>query len=117
MASKRGKNPISKKNTDILRALYHLNPAQRISVLKKANPQLIRCICECALNILKGNVSLEPHQKSKLKRHAHTLRRLANAKAGGIETKRRIIVQKGNGLFLTTLLVPIIEKVLDKVLN
>lgn len=39
------------------------------AVLQKADGHLIDTLCECALNLLKGHVRLNPKEKKKLKRH------------------------------------------------
>jgi len=66
------------KHAAILQALCHLTSEQHIAILKKADPKLIRCICKCALNILRGNVPLKQPYKQRLKRYTATLRQLAN---------------------------------------
>lgn len=96
-----------KTNTIALHALHKLNPAQRKALLRTADNSLIRNICECALNTLEGNVALSRTQKARLVRHKQTLRRLAG-NHGSWKTKKRILVQRGNG-FLTLLLGPILQ--------
>ena len=59
------KTPIPKKEADLLRALLYLNGKQRITLLRKADARTIRCICECALNILLGNVRLSTPEKNR----------------------------------------------------
>lgn len=104
-----GRKFISQKHTDILRALYYLNPEQRKALLKKADIQLIRYICECALNVLEGNIPLAKGHKARLRKHAHVLRRLVKP-TGSFSTKKKIIVQQGG--FLPALLAPLIGTVL-----
>ena len=74
-------------------------------LIGKADKELINCICECALNILKGSVPLKPQDKKKLIKRKRDLRALTS-KSINIADKKRII-QKGNG-FLPMLLGPII---------
>lgn len=105
------RQPICKKHADILRALCHLNTNQRASVLEKADSKLVKCIVECALNILKGNVPVNQAQKSKLKKHAPILRNLVSK--GSLKSKKKIIVQQG-GSFLPALLLPIVTTVLTE---
>ncbi|KAJ8686006.1 hypothetical protein QAD02_021799 [Eretmocerus hayati] len=45
-------SPFAAKYASILRALCHLSKDQGIAVLRKAASGLIKCKCECALNIL-----------------------------------------------------------------
>lgn len=103
-----------RKQAAILRALYHLNNKQRSAVLQKADLKLVKCICECALNILRGNVPLKHSHKQRLKRYACILRRLAD-KNNSWKNKKRIIVQRGG--FLPLLLAPILGTVLSRLIG
>jgi hypothetical protein len=105
---------ISQKHTDILRALYHLNPAQRKALLQKADTQLIRYICECALNVLQGNIPLTKEHKSRLRKHTNILRKLANS-TDNFSAKKKIIVQRGG--FLPVLLAPLIGTILSNLIS
>lgn len=102
-----------KKLRLILQTLCHLNKEQRKALLTKADPCLIRCICECALNILQGNIPLVKAQKNKLKPHKKVLRSLASEKAS-IAKKKRLIVEKGG--FLPLLLAPILGTLISNAL-
>lgn len=108
------KSPLCKKHIAILRALQHLNKEQREAVLRKADSGIVRCICECALNVLCGNVPLKKSQKKKLRRHVPILRRLA-AKKGCWKSKKRFVVQSGG--FLPLLLAPILGTVLSSLIG
>ena len=78
MASRRiRRGPFGQKNATILSALYHLNVGERTALLKNANPRLVNQICECALNLLEGNIPLSGGQKKRLRKHARVLRKLA----------------------------------------
>lgn len=103
------KRPFSEKQSTILRALYHLDSKQRNAILRKADSTLVRHICECALNVLNGNVPLANTHKRRLRRHASVLRKLANP-SKKIASKKKIIVQQGG--FLPALLAPLIGTVL-----
>lgn len=107
-------SPICKKHIAILHALQHLNKEQREAVLRKADSRIIRCICECALNVLRGNVPLKSCQRRKLRRHAPALRRLATNK-GSWKSKKRFVVQSGG--FLPLLLAPILGTVLSNLIG
>jgi len=102
------------KHAAILQALCHLTSEQRIAILKKADPKLVRCICECALNILRGNVPLKQPYKQRLRRYAAILRRLAD-KNNSWRCKKRLIVQRGG--FLPLLLAPILGTVLSRLIG
>lgn len=94
------------KNTILLQALLHATPEQRRAILRHANKDLIRCISECCLNILRGSVPLKKSQKSSLSIYKSVLRKLTE-KNSSLPTKKKMIVQKG-GAFLPLLLGPII---------
>ena len=51
--------PLDKKQIIILHALCCLKRDQRCAILRKAERALVRVVCECALNVLRGNVKLE----------------------------------------------------------
>lgn len=76
MAASR-QQPFGRKTAAILTALYHLSTEERKALLEKANPTLVKNICECALNVLAGNVSLTKSHKSRLRKHACVLRKLS----------------------------------------
>lgn len=79
--TKRGKLPgvpFEKKYITLLEALRHSNKEQRIALLKTADKKLIKYICECALNVLQGVISLKNCEKNKLKKHKNTLRKLVS---------------------------------------
>ncbi|KAL8583655.1 hypothetical protein ACOMHN_037378 [Nucella lapillus] len=80
-------------------------------ILKDASPDLVRVICECCLNVLKGNVALPPRQKKTLSKYKQALRTLTR-KNTPAKTKQRLL-QKGD--FIQHLLKPIIA-VLSSVL-
>ena len=110
----RARKVIGGKNAAVLRALCHLDAYQRRAVLKVAKPEFIKCICECALNVLHGNVPLKQSEKMKLKRHRHCLRKLAEKK-GTWKSKQKFIVQKGG--FLPLLIAPILGSLLSNLFS
>lgn len=110
----RNGSPLCKKHVAILQALQHLSKEQREAVLRKADSRIIRSICECALNVLRGNVPLKPDQRKKLRPHARAIRRLA-AKKGCWKSKKRFVVQSGG--FLPLLLAPILGTLLSNLIG
>ena len=61
-----------KKHTNELVYLQKARPCIRKHLIKhliKADRSLVDCLCECADNILRGNVPLTKLQKEKLKRN------------------------------------------------
>ncbi|KMQ81718.1 iron-uptake system-binding protein [Lasius niger] len=71
-------------------------------LLKKCPNSVIKAVCECALNVLKGTVPISSHQKRKLSPYKQTLRQLAKKKVP-LFKKRKLLVQKGEG-FLSFIL-------------
>ena len=57
------------KTLDFLRLLVKCTPAQRKTILKVADDALVRSICECILNVLKGTVPVSKPAKEKLLPH------------------------------------------------
>lgn len=103
-----------RKHAVTLKALSKANPGLVKTILRGADKQLIYCLCECASNILKGNVPLNKAHKSKLQRHKTGLRHLAK-KSTSIKRRKRIL-QKGGFLGallapLASILAPIVSKV------
>lgn len=76
--------------------------------IKAADKNTIYGLCECCLNILKGNVFLTPAQKRRLGKYKQTLRLLAHKKTS-LRVKKKALTQKGG--FLGALLGPIISTV------
>ena len=95
-----------RKQIDFLKVLCKATPKQRKGIIEGANNELIKAICECALNCLKGNVSLSSGQKQKLARHKGKLRSLSNKKYP-VAKKKVILAQKGG--FLNLLIEPILS--------
>ena len=95
-----------KKYSPYLRVLQKSSPAVRRRLVKKnCSPDFIKCICECAKNVLVGNVELSPVHKRQLKRYKNSLRKLALKKTS--LTAKKKIVQTGG--FLGALLAPIVK--------
>lgn len=115
MAASTSRKSLDPKTARALHALYHLNKEQRKVVLKIAKRPLIKGICECALNTLKGNVHLSHQQKSKLLKHKNTLRKLVGKRPVSWQGKKRIILQRGEG-FLTALLAPVLGTILSAII-
>jgi hypothetical protein len=88
--------------SDIL-YLQKTKPCIRKHIITKADGSLVDCLCECADNILRGNVPLTKLQKEKLKRNKAGLRALTK-KSVSLK-KKKAILQKGG--FLGSLLAPI----------
>ena len=92
-----------------MKILRQAKPSQRRALLKVAHPELIKTICECAQNLLKGTaVSLSPATRRKLYPHRKSLRKLQNKRLS-IASKKKFLVQKGGFLpLLISALAPVI---------
>lgn len=104
-----------KAHAHLLQALLKVSRKQRLAILKEADKQLVKCICECSLNLLKGRVPLKSEEKKKLSTYKVLLRNLALRK-GGWKSKKKILLQKG-GNFIPLLLGPILSAVLSSALS
>lgn len=102
-------------NAALLKALLKLKPQQRLAILKSADKELVRCLCECALNVIKGKVPVNSGHKKKLSPYKQLLRKLV-LKKGSWKNKKKILLQKG-GNFIPLILGPILSTVLSAVLT
>jgi hypothetical protein len=95
-----------RRNAHFLKLLYKSSPAIRRKLLRNhCSPDFITCVCECAKNVLVGNVPLNSSQKATLRRRYNSLKELALKKTS--QKKRKQIIQSGG--FLGALLGPIIS--------
>ena len=105
-----------RKNGPTLRLLQKAPAPLQKRILDKASSELIRYLCDCAHNVLQGNVNISRHHKQKLKPHKTKLRKLANRKVA-LKAKQRII-QKGGFLpILLSALAPVISGVLGTLIK
>ncbi len=88
-----------------MHVLCRCNKTQRKGIIDGANKELVDTICECADNILDGNVNLTDNEYKRLSRYQKQLRTLRD-KTTPLKRKKDIIVQEGG--FLGALLTPII---------
>ena len=80
------------------------NAKLREAILEHADAELIRALCECAHNILRGNVKMTPREKTRLRKYQTKLRLIAR-KNVSVKQKRRHLQQTGG--FLPALLAPL----------
>ena len=100
-----------RKNTSTLKLLHKAKPSICKAILTKASPELIRCVCDCALNVLDRNIVITPHCKQKLSRHKTSLRKLTDKKVS-LNTKRKILQQDGFLPLILSALAPLVGKIL-----
>ena len=94
-----------KRNFIKLVELGSSNPSVRSRILKNCSPDLITAICECAENILNGNVKVTENQRRRLQCHKGMLRKLRK-KRQNANKKRLLLTQHGG--FLPALMDPIL---------
>ncbi len=88
-----------KRQGEMLRLLARAKPPVVKAVVKNASPHLVKTLCECCHNVLKGNV-----QKRRLRRHKAILRQLTKKK---LTVKRRKEILQTGG-FIGALLGPVL---------
>lgn len=91
--------------------LMKLSPKERKAILKVLVPKQVRSICECAYNLLRGNIRSK--DRSKLRKHKAVLRRLAKRGEYWV-TKRKYLVQKGGEVLIPLLLGTVLQVALSK---
>ena len=79
-----------KKHASTLKLLHKAKPSLRKAIISNGNDELIRCICECALNVLQGHAPISQQHKNCLSRHKKGLRKLTDRKVS-LKNKRKII--------------------------
>ena len=85
------------RHCHILQVLSKCSKKQCKAILKTAESDLIKCLCECACNIIKGNVQLTSKQKSKLSKHKSHLRQLSDKRIP-LTKKKNTLVKHGGAL-------------------
>lgn len=95
--------PRLRRHAETLRVLSRATSQLIRIILRGADRDLINCVCECASNILKGNVPLTKHQKERLRRYQGQLRNLTK-KSTSLSAKKKVVQTGG---FLSALLAPL----------
>ncbi len=95
-----------KAHVPYLHVLVNGNSKQREGILRGANKDLIYCVCECALNVLQGNVHLLPTVKNTLKKYKQRLRDLADKKIS-LRKKRQVLLRQRGG-WISALIAPVL---------
>ena len=92
------------KHATVLKLLQKSSPSVVRHIIKKADRKLLNTLCECSLNILKGNIALSKPQLIRLKKYKSALRKLVERKTS--LKKKKDILQTGG--FLSALLTPLL---------
>lgn len=93
-----GLKSIRKRKSDLLYVCCQ-SPKYRKQLLKHADPELVRCICQSASKVLDGTIPITSKDKSKLKKYKRILRLLGNSKKS-VSAHKKVIVQSGGGFLL-----------------
>ena len=91
------------KHANILKVLAKAKPSLQKAIISAGDKGLVDTLCDCAQNILRGNVPLTSRQKNCLRRHKHLLRSLTERQS---VQKKKQILQRGG--FLAGLLAPVL---------
>lgn len=94
------------QNYELLKLLAKTRGKQRQAIINASGKDLIQAVCECAYNLLRGNIELSTDQKRRLATKKKHLRDLAANKVS--LKKKREIIQRGGNL-LAFLLPPVVE--------
>lgn len=107
--SRKKKGSLVKKYGPFLEGLCHIPHRYRQKIIKESPKDVIDCVGECCLNIIKGNVRLSNAQKHQLRSRKNHIR-LLSKKQVPVSHKKKIINQKGGFLLplLGSVLAPIL---------
>lgn len=75
-----------------------LKSKSKKKVLKLCPNHTIKSVCECALNLLQGNIPISNLQKRKLVPHKLRIRKLADKKVPLYRKRKLLQTQRGEGL-------------------
>ena len=93
-----------KRQVPLLLVLAKAHPSVCKTILRCADRDLLQCLSECALNILKGNVKLKPRDKARLPKYHQKLRKVADKRVS-LKEKHKIVQTGG---FAPALLAPLL---------
>ena len=91
------------QHTAFLKKLSKSSPKAIKTLLKTATNEQLCAICECCLNVINRNCPINNLQLKQLKPYKKTLLNLVYKK-GSAKSKRKILQQRGSGIFLPLLL-------------
>lgn len=94
------------RNAEFLRRLTRCrSPVKRLELLHKASKDQLLAMAEIALNILRARFPISRRQREELLPHANHVRKLSRART---ESGARKTVQIGGGLYIPSLLRPVL---------
>jgi len=89
-----------------LYVLKATDPKLRKAIIAKCNQETLKSICECDLNVLRGNIPLRPCSERMLKTYRNSILKAAD-KSVFLSAKRKVILRRGG--FLIPLLFAILQ--------
>ena len=104
-----------KKNLPMLIVLHCSSKAQKNELLKHLEPDSIKVICECTINIINRNIKVSDQEKRKINRNRDKVRELVNPETPQ-KKRKEILVQEG-GAFLAPLLAPVLGSLVGPLLK
>ena len=100
------------RHAETLKVLASSKPSVAKAIIESGDKDLILCLTEIALNVLKGNVPLNSLEKAKLCKHKTALRTLVKKKTS-LKGKKEILQRGG---FLGAVLGPLLSGLASAVL-
>ena len=120
LQNKMKKKSLIKTYGTFLEGLTHLSNKRRKKMIQESPKEVIDCVGECGINLIKGNVRLTNAQKNQLRARKQHIRLLSSKQVPLDTTKKKIINQKGGallGLLLKPLIAPIIGSFLGEIIK
>lgn len=103
-----------KDNKHMLYVLKNARPCLRNAILKTADSEVIKTLCEITLNTLKGNHTPSGKMYNQLCKYKKGMRKLVSAKRS-VPRQRKILVQQGG--FLPVLLGSVLSGVIGSIIE
>ena len=100
MKAKRAREILS-----VIKPINKMTTKKRKQFIACCDRDSLNCICECAKNILRGNIKLSPTQFKNLKKHKAAIRNIVLKKTS--LSRKRELIQRGG--FISALIGPAIS--------
>ena len=105
------------RQVHLLQAIAEGHPQVVKAILRGADNDLIKCLAECALNLLRGNIVLTPDEKTKLIKYRQKIRNIAGKKQT-LKDKHKTIQTGGlAAALLAPLMKPLIAPLVGKLIT
>ena len=102
-----------KKHAGVFKWLKNAKPNKIKTFIKSADNKFIKTVCECSLNVLRGNVPISNKHKQSLKKYKKDLRHLANKKVSLNQKKKLLLKKRGYNIIagLAKFLIPLVGSI------